>query len=109
MSAVDTTPQRPSPIARVARFTIAHRRLVLLGWIGIVIATVFASSALGTRQASDFSLKGTESQRATDLLKREFPAQAGDAAQIVVRTGSGRVTDPAVRARVAPMLSRVAR
>jgi hypothetical protein len=40
-------------------------------------------SAVGTRAATDFSLSGTESQRAQDVLDRDFPSQAGDVDQIV--------------------------
>jgi RND superfamily putative drug exporter len=98
-----------SPLARVARFCVDHRRLVLIGWVVVVIAALAISSAVGTRYATNFSLPGTESQRTTDLLKRDFPAQAGDTDQIVFAAKQGKVTDPAVRARIAPMLAQVER
>jgi RND superfamily putative drug exporter len=71
-------------MARVARFSVAHRRAVLLGWIAVVVVALFVTSSVGARYASNFSLPGTESQRATDLLKRDFPAEAGDTDQIVL-------------------------
>ena len=98
-----------SPLARVARFCVDHRRLVLIGWVVVVIGALAISSAVGTRYATNFSLPGTESQRTTDLLKRDFPAQAGDTDQIVLAAKQGKVTDPAVRARIAPMLAQVER
>ena len=67
------------------------------------------SSAVGTNYSNSFSLKGTDSQRAVDLLKRDFPAQSGDSDQIVFHARSGSVTEAAVRARVAPMLAQIAR
>ena len=97
-----------SPIARLTRFCVDHRRAVVLSWVVVVVAALGVSSAVGTRYATNFSLPGTESQRATDLLKRDFPAQAGDTDQIVFAARHGKVTDPAVRARIAPMLARVA-
>jgi RND superfamily putative drug exporter len=93
----------------VARFSISHRRSVLLGWVGVLVAAIVLSGAVGTRYASNFSLPGTDSQRATDLLQRDFPSQAGDVDQIVLHTPHAHVADAAVRARVAPMLTRVAR
>jgi putative drug exporter of the RND superfamily len=97
-----------SPLARLARFCVDHRRAVVLGWIVVVIAAIGISSAVGTRYATNFSLPGTESQRATDLLKKDFPAQAGDTDQIVFAARGGNdVTDPAVKAKVTPMLERV--
>jgi RND superfamily putative drug exporter len=101
--------RRTSLLARVARFSIAHRRRVLLGWLGVFAIAVVLSGAVGTRYASNFSLPGKDSQRATDLLKREFPTQAGDVDQIVLYTPEGKVSDTRVRARVEPMLGRVAR
>ena len=98
-----------SPIARLTRFCIDHRRFVILGWIAVAIAALALSSAVGTRYATNFSLPGTESQRAADLLKRDFPAQAGDSDQIVFAAKQGKVSDPAVRARIAPMLAQVAK
>jgi putative drug exporter of the RND superfamily len=98
-----------SPIARLARFCIDHRRAVVVGWVLVVIAVTAIASTVGTRYASNFSLPGTESQRATDLLQRDFPAQAGDTDQIVIAARQGSVTAPAVKARIAPMLARVSR
>ncbi|MBV8949433.1 MAG: MMPL family transporter, partial [Actinobacteria bacterium] len=48
-----------------------------------------------------FSLPGTESQRAFDLLKAKFPARSGDTAQIVFAArGPGGVRAPGVQARM---------
>jgi len=96
-------------IARVSRFCVDHRRAVILGWVAVVVAALALSSAVGTRYATNFSLPGAESQRATDLLKRDFPTQAGDTDQIVFAAKQGKVTDPDVRARIAPMLAQVSR
>jgi RND superfamily putative drug exporter len=109
MSTQVADPPRTSLLARVARFSIAHRRSVLLGWLAVFIAAIGLTTVVGMRYASNFSLPGTDSQRATDLLKRDFPAQAGDVDQIVLHVPRGDVGAAAVRARVAPMLQRVSR
>ncbi len=97
-------------LARIARWSSGHRRTVLVGWVAILIAISGISSAVGTSYSNDSSSGNTESQRATDLLRRDFPAQAGDTDQIVLRaTGGGNVTDPDVRSRVQPMLAKVSR
>ena len=70
---------------KLTRWTIAHRRIVVLAWIVLAVGILAASRAVGTRNANNFSLPNTDSQRATDLLKSRFPAQAGDADQIVFR------------------------
>jgi RND superfamily putative drug exporter len=94
-----TTPQKQQLgiVARVGGWAAGHRRLVLLGWIVALVGAFGASSAVGTNYSNSFSLKGTDSQRAVDLLKRNFPAQSGDSDQIVFRARSGSVTAPAVQ------------
>jgi RND superfamily putative drug exporter len=109
MSSTDATPDRRGVVARVGVWAAAHRRAVPLIWLVLLIGALGLSGAVGTRFANNFSLPGTESQRAADLLKRDFPAQAGDSDQIVFAPRQGAVADAAVRARVAPMLARVAR
>jgi RND superfamily putative drug exporter len=109
MSATEATPERRGIVARVGVWAAAHRRAVPLIWLVLLIGALGISGAVGTKFANNFSLPGTESQRAADLLKRDFPAQAGDSDQIVFAARQGAVDDAAVRARVAPMLARVAR
>ena len=93
---------------RIARWTMAHRRAVVLGWIGAVVAIFAISSSVGTKTASDFTLPGTGSQHAVDLLAGHFRAQAGDSDQIVLHARSGKLSDPAQRAAVTATLARVA-
>jgi putative drug exporter of the RND superfamily len=95
-------------VARAGSWASRHRRTVLIGWIVVLVASLGISRAVGSNFSNNFSLSGTESQRATDLLKRDFPAQSGDSDQIVLYAREGRITDPAVRARVEPMLAEVA-
>jgi RND superfamily putative drug exporter len=110
VSSVGVQPsQKPGIVARVAGAAVAHRRSVVIGWLVLVIAALGISAAVGTEYSTNFSLPGTESQRAADLLTRDFPAQAGDADQIVFAVRSGRITETATRSRVEPMLAAVAK
>ncbi len=94
---------------RLTRWTMAHRRTVVVLWIALALGLLAGSQALGTRASNDFSLPGTPSQRAVDLLQSRFPAQAGDSDQIVFRSRAGATTAPAVRGVVVPLLERVGR
>jgi putative drug exporter of the RND superfamily len=109
MSSTATQQRRPGIVARVGSWAAGHRRVVVLGWIVALVGAYGASSAVGTNYSNSFSLKGTDSQRAVDLLKRNFPAQSGDSDQIVLHARTGSVTEPAVKARVAPVLAQIAR
>jgi putative drug exporter of the RND superfamily len=97
----------PGVVVRVAGWCVRHRGRVLIGWLVIVVAAIAVTSGIGTRAANQFSLGGTESQQAQDLLTQAFPAQSGDVDQVVFGARTGRITDPAVRAQIAPVLSRI--
>ena len=96
-------------VARVASWCLRHRRRVLIAWLVLLVAALGAYSGVGTRAANQFSLSGTESQRAQDLLQQSFRAQSGDVDQIVFGARRVGITDPAIRARIEPALARVAR
>jgi RND superfamily putative drug exporter len=94
---------------RLTRWIIAHRRLVAIGWVALAVGVLAISTSVGTRTANNFSLPNTGSQHATDLLTGRFPAQAGDADQIVFHARAGRLADPAIRSTVAATLARVSK
>ena len=110
---MDSRQPHPAPsqglVARLARWVVTHRRWAVLGWVATLVVVMALSGAAKPKYSQSFSLPNTESQRAIDLLKRQFPAQAGDSDQIVLRARSGTIADPAIRARVAPMLAQVAK
>jgi len=87
---------------------MAHRRTVVVAWIVAAIGIFAVSNAVGKKTASSFTLPGTNSQRAVDLLQSRFPTQAGDADQIVFHAKTGKLTDGAERAAVAATVARVA-
>jgi RND superfamily putative drug exporter len=92
----------------LARWCYRRRRIVLLGWLVALVASVTLSMAIGSHYDNDFNLPGTDSQRASDLLNASFPAQSGDLDTIVLHAREGKVTDPAVRTTVTAMLAKVA-
>jgi RND superfamily putative drug exporter len=94
---------------KITRWTMAHRRIVVFAWIAAAIGVYAISSSIGTKTASDFTLPGTGSQHAVDLLRGHFPAQSGDADQIVFRARTGTLTAGSDRAAIGATLARVAR
>jgi putative drug exporter of the RND superfamily len=92
---------------KLTRWCISHRRQVVLAWVAIAVLTTVLAGAVGRQYATNFSLPGTESQRASDLLQHEFKTQSGDLDTIVFHVSRGTVASPAVRAAIAPFLVRV--
>jgi RND superfamily putative drug exporter len=89
------------------RWMIRHRSLVLVAWIVFAGVLLGLSQGLGSRSANNFSLPNTDSQHAVDLLQSRFPAQAGDADQIVFHPLGGTLTDASVRSTIAPLVARI--
>jgi RND superfamily putative drug exporter len=94
---------------RLAAFSHDRRRLVAALWVALIVAAAGLASGLGSGYINNFTLPGTESQRALDLLRDRFPQQAGDTSQIVFHAQRGSLTDPANRAAVDKVVASVSK
>jgi putative drug exporter of the RND superfamily len=65
-----------------------------------LVALGIASSAAGGSFVDDFRTPGTESQAATDLLEKRFPAASGDTANVVFAVDSGALSAPERKAAI---------
>ncbi|MBG0831071.1 MMPL family transporter [Planomonospora sp. ID67723] len=75
---------------RLGRASFRHRRTVLVLWLALLAALGGAAAAFMGPTASNFTMPGTESQRALDALARQFPQAAGATGTIVVAAPEGR-------------------
>ncbi|HEU4948917.1 MAG TPA: MMPL family transporter [Kribbella sp.] len=100
------TRPRTSLFERLARWSRQHRWWAVLVWVVALVGVTVGSQAVGSNYHNDFSLPGTESQRALDLLEQNAPAQAGATVQIVLQDRGG-VSSPQTRSRVESMLAQV--
>jgi RND superfamily putative drug exporter len=91
----------------LARWCIAHRRRVVLAWVAVAVLATVVSHAIGPNYVTVYSLPGTQSQLAHNLLTKDFKAQSGDADAIVFHVSGGTIDAPAVRAAITPLLARV--
>ncbi|MEU3783151.1 MMPL family transporter [Streptomyces sp900129855] len=70
---------------RLGRFSFRRRRLVLMLWIVVLAGLGIGSTSVSGKTSDAFTLPGTQSQKAIDLLGKEFPqASAGGATARVV-------------------------
>ncbi|HEX3873750.1 MAG TPA: MMPL family transporter [Solirubrobacteraceae bacterium] len=93
---------------RLARLCIAHRRLVVIAWVVLAVATTAIAGAVGRHYATNFTLPGTDTQRAADLLKQEFHAQSGDVDTVVFHVSHATIDAANVRQAITPVLARAA-
>ena len=85
-------------LERLTDFCYRHRRLVVAGWLVVLVATAVAGSRFGGGDTTDYGTPGSESKAATNLLDERFPARSGDTIDIVWRAED--VTTAAVRSQV---------
>ncbi|WP_354598839.1 hypothetical protein R1Y80_35185 [Streptomyces sp. JL1001] len=83
-------------MSALARWCYRHRLVVVALWIAVLAGLGLASTAAGTKASDSFSLPGTESSQALELLQETMPAQSGAKATVVWQS-DGDVRDPAVR------------
>ncbi|GAA2060264.1 MMPL family transporter [Streptomyces carpaticus] len=88
---------------RLGRLSFVRRRLVVLLWV-VLLGLAGAGAAANSEPGSaEFTIPGTEAQRAFDLLNERYPGSGADGAtaRVVVRAPEGElITDPAHRAAV---------
>jgi putative drug exporter of the RND superfamily len=95
---------------RLGRASYRRRGLVVVIWLLALGALGVGAVAFKGATSSDFTMPGTESQRAIDALQREFPAASGATGTIVVSTQDGsQLSTPANQARVADLVSEASR
>ena len=88
---------------RLARLAFRHRRIVLAIWLLLVVGAVSAATLSGGKTNDNFTIPGTEAQRASDLLAKKLPAFSGGQMQVVFATKNGaKVTTGAPRPRSRP-------
>ena len=75
---------------RLARSCYRHRRIVLGGWVVLLVGLMVLASTAGGVFKVDFSLPGSESERAFDILEeRGFGDRTGEQGQIVFSDATG--------------------
>ncbi|WP_460403942.1 MMPL family transporter [Actinophytocola sediminis] len=83
---------------RLGRFAFRARKLVLAIWLAVLVGMGIAAVTLSGPTEDGFSVPGTESQQALELIKQRFPQSAagGASAQLVFGAPDGEtLTDAA--------------
>lgn len=101
-----STPPQPGPLGRLARLTYRRRGRTVLVWLlALILASGLAAAFAGTFSA-DYTVPGSDSRQAQDLLTQHFPTQSGDTISVLVRS-DGPITAPATKAEVEALLTKL--
>src|SRR5215472_3653027 len=104
-SRIDANVARPTRkgLGRLAGWCYDHRRRVLLGWLLAVVAIIGLAQWAGSRLDNNFTLAGSPSQQAQNLLASRFPSQQADSADVVLRS-PGPLGSPANAAAIGALV-----
>ena len=91
------------PLARLGAWCYRHRRLVLVGWVAVLVVFSLLGKAAGSEFKDNINGGNTGSQQAANFLAAHFPAQAGANAMVVFRT-QGQVGSAPDRALITKTL-----
>lgn len=94
---------------RLGRAAAAHwKRALALALAGVALTGALAA-AIGGEFVDDFSVPGTPSQEARDLLDARFPAVSGDPATVVFAAPGGAIADAGNTGGIRAALGRIER
>ena len=100
-------PPAPNLTARAARWSAAHRRKAVLGWLAFVLVAFAIGSLAGTVKMTTADNAIGDSGTADQILAREFPNQQSlEEVLIQSRTG-GRLPPAQLRAAANDLISRL--
>ncbi|NLV54630.1 MAG: MMPL family transporter [Acidimicrobiales bacterium] len=94
---------------RLGHWSVRRRRLVLVLWLVAFVGVGALAASIGGSLDDEFSIPGTESQDAMDLLEDRFPQQTGSTARVVFAVEApARLDDGTARAGVEAALADMA-
>jgi hypothetical protein len=95
--------------ARMGRWSAAHRKGAIFGWLAFVIVAVALGTGVGLKQIDSSNGNVGEAHKADQILTHAGFKQAGPLTEIVVIQGKQRtISDPAFRATVTAVIGAVA-
>ena len=95
-------------MSAIARWCFRHRFAVIAAWVLVLVGLGALSQAVKSDYNNSFSLPGTGSTTAQQLLAKAIPAQAGDSDTIVWQVSRGTVRDTTVTTRMNSVLKQIA-
>ena len=95
-------------LARWMRACASHPWRVVVSWIGIIAVLIVLVATIGGSLRDEFTIPGSDTQKATDLIKAEFASEQGAVLNIVFAAPEGqRLDTPARKAAIDAAVTRL--
>jgi RND superfamily putative drug exporter len=93
---------------RWTRACATHPWRVVAGWVGLVALLIAIVGAFGGSLKDEFEIPGSDTQKATDLIEKEFAAEQGGVLNLVFAAPDGqRLDTPERRAAINQAIARL--
>ena len=86
-----------------------HRWRFVVGWVMVAVAILAWNHVGGGKTRDVFTIPGSDTQQALDLLERDFPQASGDTAMVVFAVRSGSVSDAGPKKGISDSITELAK
>jgi putative drug exporter of the RND superfamily len=94
-------------VSSLTRWVLAHKRIVVLGWIALTVAGIAASGPASERLANDSSVPDGEGWEATLAIAERYDGDSKPLLPVVTLPAGTTVDSPGVRAQLAAVDARL--
>ena len=95
-------------LARWMRACATHPWRVVFSWLGIIAVLIVLVATVGGALKDEFTIPGSDTQKATDLIETEFASEQGGVLNLVFAAPEGeRLDTPARKAAIAKAIARL--
>ena len=93
--------------ARAGRWSAAHRKTAIFGWLGLVVVAMFVGGSIGTNTIKDEDQGSGQSRQAQRSINDNFPKQASESVLIQARPGGPATSSPTFKAAINDVVAAV--
>jgi RND superfamily putative drug exporter len=95
-------------LARWTRACATHPWRVVASWVGILVLLIVLVGTVGGSLRDEFEIPGSDTQKATDLIKAEFASEQGGVLNVVFAAPEGqRLDTPQRKAAIEKAIARL--
>jgi len=93
--------------ARAGRWSAAHRKTAIFGWLALVVVSLAIGGAVGTKTIKDEDQGNGQSKQAQQAINDNFPKKGDENVLVQARSGAVKPSSPEFRAAVKDVVGAV--
>ena len=93
--------------ARAGAWSARHRAAAIAGWLALVVVAVLVGGSIGTKELEDEDLNVGEARAADRVVAEAFPENAGETVLVQSKDAGTTADEPAFRAAVDDVVTRL--